>query len=127
MYCCCLQPTQGIGTIAGDIETCLSHFNDGTGEDVLDTLDMQVPQHKQSILFGGTASFLRNMAHSSMKSADGIHTKDTFVFVGMLLCAILSAISVLEQGWNDMTRNRFRLILHIIIIVTFVVPPELHM
>jgi len=42
-------------------------------------------------------SLLRTMAHSSMKSADGIHTKDTFVFVAiLLLCAILSAISVLN-------------------------------
>jgi manganese-transporting P-type ATPase len=36
-------------------------------------------------------------------------------------------VSVLEQGWNDETRNRFRLILHVIIIVTSVVPPELPM
>lgn len=73
-------------------------------------------------------SLLRNMAHSSMKAADGIHTKDTFVFVIMLLiCAIVSALSVLEKGWNDETRNRFRLTLHVIIIVTSVVPPELPM
>jgi cation-transporting ATPase 13A1 len=62
-----------------------------------------------------------------MKLADGIHKRDTFVFVGMLLCAILSAMSVSEQGWNDETCNRFRLILRVIIIVSSVVPPELHM
>ena len=73
-------------------------------------------------------SLLRSMAHSSMKSADGIHTRDTFVFVLMLLvCAVVSAVSVLREGWNDETRNRFRLVLHVIIIVTSVVPPELPM
>lgn len=138
--------------------------SDSNGKDVLNILDMQDPQHKQSILFGGTnlvshdneqmvstriplppdsgivcivlrtgydtaqGSLLRSMAHSSMKSADGIHTKDTFVFVAMLLCcAIVSAVSVLEENWNDETRNRFKLILHVIIIVTSVVPPELPM
>lgn len=73
-------------------------------------------------------SLLRTMAHSSKKSTDGIHTQDTFIFVAILLvCAILSAASVLQQGWGDETRNRFRLVLHVIIIVTSVVPPELPM
>jgi cation-transporting ATPase 13A1 len=73
-------------------------------------------------------SLLRTMTHSSMKSADGIHTQDTFVFVAILLCfAILSAVSVLREGWQDETRNRFRLILHVVIIITSVVPPELPM
>jgi cation-transporting ATPase 13A1 len=73
-------------------------------------------------------SLLRTMAHSSHKAADGIHTEDTFVFVAMLLCcAIGSALMVLQEGWYDETRNRFRLVLHVIIIVTSVVPPELPM
>lgn len=73
-------------------------------------------------------SLLRTMAHSSKKSTDGIHTQDTFIFVAILLvCAIISAASVLKQGWEDETRNRFRLVLHVIIIVTSVVPPELPM
>ena len=73
-------------------------------------------------------SLLRSMAHSSMKSADGVHTRDTFVFVVLLLiCAVGSALMVLEQGWHDETRNRFRLILHVVLIVTSVVPPELPM
>ena len=72
-------------------------------------------------------SLLRTMAHSSSR-ADGIHTRDTFVFVGLLLvCAIASAMAVLLEGWQDDTRNRFRLILHVIIIITSVVPPELPM
>jgi cation-transporting ATPase 13A1 len=73
-------------------------------------------------------SLLRTMAHSSTKAADGIHTRDTFVFVGLLLvCAIASAMAVLLEGWKDDTRNPFRLVLHVIIIITSVVPPELPM
>ena len=123
---------------------------------------LNVEEHKQSVLFGGTmlvshtaassnnnsitkppdggvvafvlrtgfetaqGSLLRTMAHS--KSADGIHTRDTLVFVAMLLaCAIVSALVVLHRAWHDETRNRFRLILHVIIIITSVVPPELPM
>lgn len=72
-------------------------------------------------------SLLRTIAHSS-KSVDGVHTLDTFVFIFMLICcAIFSASLVLRDGWEDVTRNRFRLVLHVIIIITSVVPPELPM
>jgi len=72
-------------------------------------------------------SLLRTIAHSS-KSVDGVHTLDTFIFIFMLLCcAIASASLVLRDGWEDDTRNRFRLVLHVIIIITSVVPPELPM
>lgn len=72
-------------------------------------------------------SLLRTMAHTQ-KSVDGIHTKDTYVFILLLLCcAIASASMVWTEGWNDPARNRFRLVLHVIIIITSVVPPELPM
>jgi manganese-transporting P-type ATPase len=72
-------------------------------------------------------SLLRTLAHTQ-KSVDGIHTKDTYVFILLLLCcAIGSASMVWTDGWNDPTRNKFRLTLHVIIIVTSVVPPELPM
>jgi cation-transporting ATPase 13A1 len=72
-------------------------------------------------------SLLRTMAHSS-RSADGVHTWDTFVFILMLVvCAIGAATWVLNEGWYDERRNRFRLVLHVVIIVTSVVPPELPM
>mmetsp|Transcript_30054 Transcript_30054/g.34474 ORF Transcript_30054/g.34474 Transcript_30054/m.34474 type:complete len:1431 (+) Transcript_30054:65-4357(+) len=72
-------------------------------------------------------SLLRTMAHTQ-NSIDGIHTRDTYVFIMMLLCcAVASAAMVWEEGWNDPTRNKFRLTLHVIIIVTSVVPPELPM
>jgi cation-transporting ATPase 13A1 len=119
---------------------------------------LNLEEHKQSVLFGGTVlcshttspdgppdqgvvgfvlrsgfetaqgSLLRTMAHSSNKSADGIHTRDTFVFVAMLLCcAVAGALFILKEGWQDESRNRFRLVLHVIIIITSVVPPELPM
>ena len=68
-------------------------------------------------------SLLRTMAHTQ-KSVDGIHTRDTYVFILILLCcAVASAAMVWEEGWKDNTRNKFRLCLHVIIIVTSVVPP----
>jgi manganese-transporting P-type ATPase len=130
------------------------------GETSSGTLDLQ--EHKESILFGGTTllvgnsgtpvqnippspsggligmvlrtgfetaqgSLLRTMAHTQ-KSVDGIHTKDTYVFIFiLLLCAIASAMMVLHEGLADSTRNRFRLLLHVVIIITSVVPPELPM
>ena len=72
-------------------------------------------------------NLLRTMAHST-RIADGIHTWDTFVFILLLVgCALAAAAMVLREGWHDERRNRFRLGLHVIIIVTSVVPPELPM
>jgi len=72
---------------------------------------------------------LRTMIHSSLHSKnDGVNTKDTFFFILLLmLCALLSAVWVFLDGWYDETRNKFRVILHVIIILTSVVPPELPM
>lgn len=72
-------------------------------------------------------NLLRTMAHST-HTADSVHTWDTFYFIAALIvCALVAAGWVLADGWNDPRRNRFRLILHVIIIVTSVVPPELPM
>lgn len=72
-------------------------------------------------------SLLRTMAHSS-KTADGVHTWETFFFIFMLVCfAFVAAGWVLHEGWYDDRRNRFRLLLHVVIIITSVVPPELPM
>lgn len=75
---------------------------------------------------------LRTMIHSHTNNkkfgADGVNTSDTFVFIFMLLiCAIIAATAVLKHGWDDPTRNKFKLLLHVIIIITSVVPPELPM
>lgn len=115
------------------------------------TLDIQT-LHKESILFGGTSlvtadpgddgrgvtgivlrtgfataqgNLLRTMAHTSNRT-DAVHTRDTFLFILLLLvCAVGAAGFVLQNGWYDDRRNRFRLILHVIILITSVVPPEL--
>jgi cation-transporting ATPase 13A1 len=72
-------------------------------------------------------SLLRTLAHTQ-KSVDGIHTFDTYAFIFLLLCcAVTSASMVWRDGWSDPTRNKFRLVLHVIIIITSVVPPELPM
>jgi len=72
-------------------------------------------------------NLLRTMAHSASK-ADGVHTVDTFVFILLLIaCAVAAAAYVLKEGWHDERRNRFRLLLHVVIIITSVVPPELPM
>lgn len=71
-------------------------------------------------------SLIRTMAYTV--ETDGVHTLDTFVFIALLLViAIVAACEVLRQGWFDERRNRFRLLLHVIMIVTSVVPPELPM
>jgi len=74
-------------------------------------------------------SLLRTMVHTSTKAqSDGVNTTDTLLFIVILLiCAVFSSIVVLKHGWNDPTRNRFKLVLHVIIIITSVVPPELPM
>lgn len=74
-------------------------------------------------------SLLRTMVHTSTKSqSDGVNTKDTFLFIMILLCcAVFSSAFVLHHAWDDPNRNRFKLLLHVIIIITSVVPPELPM
>jgi E1-E2 ATPase len=73
-------------------------------------------------------NLLRTMAHASKNNADGVHTIDTFVFILLLICCAVSAAAhVLYEGYNDERRNRFRLFLHVVMIITSVVPPELPM
>lgn len=75
-------------------------------------------------------SLLRTMIHTSTKQAQSntANSWDTFIFILILLsCAMISSVYVLFHGWNDPTRNRFKLVLHVIIIITSVVPPELPM
>ena len=71
-------------------------------------------------------SLLRNIVHTTTKTrGDGVNTSDTFIFIVLLLlCALGSSLLVLHAGWNDPTRNRFKLLLHVIMILTSVVPPE---
>ena len=56
------------------------------------------------------------------------NSHETFLFIGMLVVfALLASAVVLYEGLKDDTRNRFKLILHCIMIITSVVPPELPM
>lgn len=53
---------------------------------------------------------------------------ETFYFIGVLVVfAVIAAAVVLQAGLGDERRNQFRLVLHCIMIVTSVVPPELPM
>ena len=73
-------------------------------------------------------SLLRTLASAPSSAKEGVNNRDTFVFIALLVvCAIVAAGYVLHHGWTDERRNRFRLVLHVVIIVTSVVPPELPM
>jgi cation-transporting ATPase 13A1 len=72
-------------------------------------------------------SLLRTLSSSSRKS-DGVHTFDAFAFIlGLVVCALAAAGWVWREAYGDERRNPFRLLLHLIILITSVVPPELPM
>ena len=55
-------------------------------------------------------------------------SNETFYFIGILVIfAIIASAIVLQNGLQDSSRNRFKLVLHCIMIITSVVPPELPM
>jgi manganese-transporting P-type ATPase len=57
-----------------------------------------------------------------------VNSRETFLFIGVLLIfAIISSAAALRGGLFDESRNQFKLVLHCIMIVTSVVPPELPM
>ena len=56
------------------------------------------------------------------------NSSETFYFIGiMVIFAIGASLVVLKNGLEDSSRNKFKLVLHCIMIVTSVVPPELPM
>lgn len=56
------------------------------------------------------------------------NSSETVYFIGVLVVfAVIAAAVVLRGGLSDERRNKFRLVLHCIMIVTSVVPPELPM
>lgn len=56
------------------------------------------------------------------------NSSETFYFIGALVVfAFIASAVVLHGGLQDETRNRFKLVLHCIMIITSVVPPELPM
>ena len=57
-----------------------------------------------------------------------VNSNETFQFIGILVVfAVISSAVVLYGGLFDESRNQFKLVLHCIMIVTSVVPPELPM
>lgn len=70
---------------------------------------------------------LRTIMYSSQRVTVE-DSAETGVFIGILvLFALVAAAYVLHEGLKDDTRNRLKLALHCIMIVTSVVPPELPM
>jgi cation-transporting ATPase 13A1 len=56
------------------------------------------------------------------------NSTETFYFIGVLIVfAVIASAAVLHEGLLDENRNKFRLSLHCIMILTSVVPPELPM
>jgi len=75
-------------------------------------------------------SLLRTMVWGSASDAGGntVNNKDTLFFVLMLVgFAIMAAVYVYNESSKDEARNPFKLILHLIIIITSDIPPELPM
>ena len=67
---------------------------------------------------------LRNMMYSSPRAT--ANNKEAFSFIFLLLIfAIVAAMYVYHEGAKDSRRSRWKLILHCIMIITNVVPPEL--
>lgn len=56
------------------------------------------------------------------------NNKEAFAFISILLVfAIIASVQVLQDGLYDPLRSKFKLLLHCIMIITSVVPPELPM
>jgi cation-transporting ATPase 13A1 len=69
---------------------------------------------------------MRKILFSSERVND--NNTETYLFIGLLVvCALVASSWVLYDGLFDASRNQFKLVLHCIMIVTSVVPPELPM
>lgn len=77
--------------------------------------------------FGTTqGSLVRTIIYSSQRVT--ANNSEAMWFIVLLLCfAIVASGFVLHQGLQDPLRDRFKLMLHCVMIVTSVVPPELPM
>lgn len=67
---------------------------------------------------------MRNMLYSSSRATANNSEAFTFIFI-LLFFAIVSAAYVYSVGKADPRRNHWKLIIHCIMIITNVVPPEL--
>lgn len=71
---------------------------------------------------------MRKILFATERVSGGGDSMETVCFIGVLVvCAVIAAGGVLLRGLQDERRNKFRLVLHCVMIVTSVVPPELPM
>ena len=71
---------------------------------------------------------MRTILYSSERVTTSASSYETFAFIGLLVIfALVASGVVLYGGLYDENRNKFKLILHCIMIITSVVPPELPM
>jgi len=70
---------------------------------------------------------LMRKIHFATEKVTG-NTVETFYFIAILVVfAMVASATVLKGGMEDKERNRFKLVLHCIMIITSVIPPELPM
>jgi cation-transporting ATPase 13A1 len=112
------------------------HAEDGMFNDAIPT-----PPNKGLVCFVLRTGFdtvqgslLRSLAYraesggANSGGGEGVNATETYIFLALLLLfALISASTVVQHAWGDVTRNHFKLILHVIIIITSVIPPELPM
>ena len=71
---------------------------------------------------------MRTILYSAERVTTSSSSFETFLFIGVLLVfALVASGVVLQGGLYDENRNKFKLVLHCIMIITSVVPPELPM
>lgn len=76
--------------------------------------------------YSSQGELIRTMLYSSERVT--ANNNESFMFIGILLIfAVLASGYVLYYSINDPNRNKWKLLLHCIMIITTVVPPELPM